>query len=51
VTASEGGIDNLLEEHKSKNSAYNDDIFKANQNSLIIDWKDEAVRDKVSTWK
>ena len=51
ATASEGGFDDLLAECQSSGTAYVDESFPANQHSLIHNWKDPKVQDKVSQWK
>ena len=36
-----------IEEIKSEKKIFNDDSFPANESSLISNWKDPEVRDKV----
>lgn len=40
-----------MEEMKTEKKIYNDDSFPPSQSSLIKNWSDPEVRDKVRTWK
>eukprot|EP00347_Sterkiella_histriomuscorum_P017724 403348238 len=51
VTSSEGAFDDILYECQQSNQPYVDEQFPAANESLIKNWKDPLVQDKVSTWK
>lgn len=50
ATASEGGLDEVREQVKATGKEYTDDTFPSTQSSLITDWKDPEVQDKVQRY-
>ena len=51
ATASDGKFTEILEEAKLKNEPYEDESFPPNEFSLIADWDEDEVLDKVKLWK
>jgi len=50
-TSTEGEIHELLKRCQEHQTQYYDESFPANRSSLITNWEDEMVRDKVPKWK
>jgi hypothetical protein len=50
ATASEGGLDDVIKQVKASGKAYVDDTFPSTQSSLISDWKDPDVQDKITRY-
>lgn len=50
ATSSEGSYEDKIEECRTNNEIFDDESFGANNNSLINNWNDPSVQDKVSTW-
>ena len=50
VTASDGSYEDIMLHCQAKNSKYIDDSFPPMKKSLINDWSDENVSDKVDNW-
>ena len=51
ATASDGAFMEILEECKLKNEPYEDESFPPNEFSLISDWDEPEVQDKVKLWQ
>lgn len=51
ATASDGAFMEILTECKMKNEPYEDESFPPNEFSLISDWDEPEVEDKVKLWK
>jgi len=51
ATASDGKFNEIFEECKMKNTPYQDESFPPNEFSLISDWEEPEVQDKVRLWK
>jgi len=51
ATSSEGSFEDKIEECKANCESFEDESFPATQASLISNWKDEQVQDKVATWR
>ena len=51
ATASDGKFTEILEEAKLKDEPYEDESFPPNEFSLIADWDEDEVLDKVKLWK
>ena len=51
ATASDGKFMEILEECKLKDEPYTDESFPPNEFSLIKDWDDDDVFDKVRMWR
>ena len=51
ATASDGSFNEIYEECKTKQQPYEDESFPPNEFSLISDWEDEEVADKVRLWR
>ena len=51
ATASDGTFQEIYEECKAKNTPYEDESFPPTEFSLISDWEDEEVQDKVRLWR
>ena len=51
ATASDGTFQEIYEECKARNLPYEDEAFPPTEFSLISDWEDEEVQDKVRLWR
>lgn len=51
ATASDGKFNEIWEESKMRNIPYEDESFPPNEFSLISDWEEPEVQDKVRLWK
>ena len=51
ATASDGSFNEIYEECKTKQQPYEDESFPPNEFSLISDWEEEEVADKVRLWR
>ena len=51
ATATDGTYAEKLEECREKKKKFEDETFPATQKSLIHNWNDPNVKDKVDTWK
>ena len=51
ATASDGTFQEIYEECKARNKPYEDEAFPPTEFSLISDWEDPEVQDKVKLWR
>lgn len=51
ATASDGKFNEIYEECKLKNEPYQDESFPPNEFSLISDWEEPEVQDKIRLWR
>ena len=51
ATASDGTFQEIYEECKAKNQPYEDESFPPTEFSLISDWEEPEVQDKVRLWR
>jgi len=50
ATASDGNYTDIMNEMVTKNEKYTDESFPPTEMSLINDWDEDEVQDKVRTW-
>lgn len=51
ATASDGTFNEIFEEVKAKGEKYEDESFPPNEFSLISDWDEPEVADKIKLWR
>ena len=51
ATASDGTYVDIMNEMVKKNSQYTDESFPPTETSLINDWEEDEVQDKVRLWR